>query len=126
MYKHKLRVGEALDLLRVVVRDKKDQTALCSYGERQEDGTYVPECIVGGVYDLLEKKYAIEGLLKNATQQSGQVDHNIERLEELGLLTATKKAKFILRVAQAVQDNGYTWGAALVAAEASYNMLTED
>jgi len=104
---------KARELLRAAVELKgadyvyqKREDGTCLYVHQEGDGSLTPGCIVGTALHLgglsLEAMHA---------ENYGQIGFLLE--SDWCGLTADPDAKMLLRVVQAHQDNGFTWGEAV-------------
>lgn len=103
----------ALELLHRAVEEKgadyidplaEEIASTCLYVTESEDG-YRPGCIVGHVF-------AYAGVPLDALDFEGDVWEASDHLWDLGVLSVTEEAQYVLAAAQSCQDRRGDWGTA--------------
>jgi hypothetical protein len=84
----------------------------CANVTRDEDGMWVPSCIVGTALTLL----GVEAAWLGEWCESDGFESTYEVLKEDGLMTMTEDAYYLFVTAQSEQDHGASWGKAVVVA----------
>lgn len=103
-------------------RPVPDAKVNCVYYEQDQ----TPSCIVGHILDDLNvdsKKITTEFNTKGLWLLNESSVNELNKELKLGL---TPEAESVLTSAQIAQDNGHTWGEALIAAKEWYSELGHD
>lgn len=87
-------------------------TGSCANVKRDEDGMWVPSCIVGTALTLL----GVEAAWLGAWCETDGFETTYEVLAGDGLMTMTEDAYYLFVTAQGNQDHGASWGEAVAMA----------